>query len=302
MLNISSNSWTSSLYFPSISSQNTTRAAAACIAHNNQLYLVGGYENHILMQTSSIDVLNISDLDPFSLIHQTWSSISNTMPPLIYSRLIPYKSDILIIGGGNSNGNTTSVNEMIYSIDTNTNTFSISGALSIGGFAMTPIITPSTLYVFGGTNFTLNYNFTQYHSTLTKLNMHGCIQQIKKNFTLKSKQQICYMPHINSAPSTSPTTGPTTRPTAGPTTPSTSPTPYPSTSPTTPTEIPTQAPTSATSAPTAAPTDEPTIPTTQPSAAPSDAPTLPSTMPTNTPTAAPSIHIYPVLSLEEIKN
>lgn len=171
MYDMSLNIWITSDYFqtPGMFTNGTNRGFTACLAWNNQLYLVGGTEvgppNFNEEYSTTISVLDLSDPQPdtFYLFYR-WNSIPNTMVPLIYSRVIGYESQIFIIGGGNLDDYIE--NSLIYSVDTDTNTFLGAVGELIGGFAMTPIIASGTFYVFGGINVTSSttYNFYQYLS------------------------------------------------------------------------------------------------------------------------------------------
>eukprot|EP01083_Nonionella_stella_P078721 215573_1 len=220
--NFSSQTWFNA---PSL---QTPRAAAACLAVRDKLYIIGGRNTIVKHAFDTIEQLDIDQAINSHSNQAQWIYINGTLSEEVHhSGAVQYGDHILVIGGMRSDN--TDINE-IHLIDTYTGFVHIVGSLAQSTATTAVIIVNGKLYVFGGT---WNPNIYQY-------------------VTLPTSQ---------------PTQPPTINPTANTLHPTVNPTLYPTSNPSTVTLIPTSSPSfHPTSSPSSYPTT--LYPTMNPSASP----------------------------------
>eukprot|EP01083_Nonionella_stella_P286942 976647_1 len=130
------------VWLQNVPSLNTKRKSLSCIAHDNILFAIGGYDSSTYLE--SIETLDISNIDTIST--KTWGTewADSLISGRKGSRSVLYGTDIYVIGGRDNNGNRV---DDINVINTKAGTVSIGDTLNYATSYASSIIVENTLCI-----------------------------------------------------------------------------------------------------------------------------------------------------------
>eukprot|EP01084_Bolivina_argentea_P253855 426577_1 len=191
IFNMQSNTWLSNT-----PAMQTQRSKFSCIVHptKNELYAIGGINGTNVPWLNSVEVLNVNHASLNNIEFQTWRYIDdNLLHPISASRAVMVGNDILVIGGGNSDGYVDDIqiiNAITYQI-------SSGGFMNYAIMEETVIVVDNTIYIFGGYNG--NIHNTWQYSIFTNPTIEP---------TIMPSMQPTFLPFATTNPTENPTENP----------------------------------------------------------------------------------------------